>query len=135
MRSHFRERQRAHPSTEGLPVDTALAAGGIHGRKIRLIVEDNGYDPKKAVLATQKLLTQDKVFAILATLGSAVTAASQPMALDRGVPSANVREAAAAAIEVKKQHWNVDMFAHSGASSTATIKLGGEAVEGRSFPR
>ena len=35
------------------------AAGGIHGRNIKLVVEDSGYDPKKAVLATQKLLTRE----------------------------------------------------------------------------
>ena len=62
------------------------ASGGINGRRIRLVIADNGYDPKKAVLATQKLLTQDKVFAMIATLGSATSAASMPLALDRGVP-------------------------------------------------
>ncbi|MDO8595975.1 MAG: ABC transporter substrate-binding protein, partial [Sulfuricaulis sp.] len=48
----------------GVPVRDGLlfaaaevnAAGGIHGRKLRILVEDNGYDPKKAVLVTQKLL-------------------------------------------------------------------------------
>jgi branched-chain amino acid transport system substrate-binding protein len=39
--------------------------GGINGRKIKLNVEDSGYDPKKGVLAAQKLLTQDKVFAMI----------------------------------------------------------------------
>jgi len=69
-----------------LAVEDINAAGGIHGRKIRLIVEDSGFDPKKAVLATQKLLTQDKVFAMVATLGSATTQATMPMILERGVP-------------------------------------------------
>lgn len=32
------------------------AAGGINGRKLKLIVEDSAYDPKKAVLASQKLI-------------------------------------------------------------------------------
>lgn len=69
-----------------LAVDEINAAGGIHGRKLRLIVEDSGFDPKKAVLATQKMLTQDKVFAMVATLGSATTQASMPSVLERGVP-------------------------------------------------
>ena len=34
-------------------VDEQNAQGGIHGRKLKLVVEDHGYDPKKAVLATQ----------------------------------------------------------------------------------
>lgn len=210
------------------------AAGGIHGRRVRVVVEDNGYDPKKAVLATQKLLTQDKVFAMIATLGTATSSASMSLALDRGVPflfpgsasentyqpyhplkfafstpyaqqtragvkyayekldkrrfgilyqddesgqsvlravedqlkvlglslierasykrgeidlssqiarlkaanidmmmlMGNTREAASAKTEAKKQGWPVDIMAGSGASSSATIRLGGEAVEG-----
>jgi ABC-type branched-subunit amino acid transport system substrate-binding protein len=217
-----------------LAAEEINAAGGIHGRKVRVVVEDNGYDPKKAVLATQKLLTRDKVFAIIATLGTATSTASMPLTLDRGVPflfpgsaseatylpyqplkfafttpygpqvgaaikhayeklgkrrfgilyqddesgqsvlrsveeqlkghglsllertsykrgeidfstqiarlkaanvdvvmlMGNTREAASAKTETKKQGWPVDMMAGSGASSAATIKLGGEAVEG-----
>ena len=39
-----------------LRVDEINEQGGINGRKLRLIVEDSGYDPKKAVLAAQKLV-------------------------------------------------------------------------------
>ena len=69
-----------------LAVDDINGAGGVHGRKIRLLVEDNGFDPKKAVLATQKLVQRDKVFALVATLGSATTMASMNIALDANVP-------------------------------------------------
>ena len=33
-------------------------AGGIHGRKIRLVIEDNAYDPKKAILVTNKMISR-----------------------------------------------------------------------------
>lgn len=69
-----------------LAVEDINAAGGIHGRRLRLVVEDTSFDPKKAVLATQKLLTQDKVFAMVAPLGTAPTQASMPLILERGVP-------------------------------------------------
>ena len=62
------------------------AAGGIHGRKIRLLVEDSGFDPKKGVMVTHKLLTQDKVFAVITSYGSAVVQATQPLVIDHGVP-------------------------------------------------
>jgi branched-chain amino acid transport system substrate-binding protein len=62
------------------------AAGGIHGRMLRLLFEDSAYDPKKGVLAMQKLLTQDKVFATIGTLGSAIVQATMPMSLERGIP-------------------------------------------------
>src|SRR5215212_6591009 len=47
-----------------LRVDEINEQGGIQGRKLKLAVEDSAYDPKKAVLAAQKLVNQDKVFLI-----------------------------------------------------------------------
>ena len=41
-----------------------------------LYLEDDAYDPKKAVLATQKLIELDKVFSILSPMGSATTSAA-----------------------------------------------------------
>src|SRR6478735_12455993 len=47
-------------------VDEANEMGGVHGRKIKLLIEDDGYDPRKSVLATQKLITQDNgIFAMV----------------------------------------------------------------------
>ena len=45
-----------------LRVDEINEQGGINGRKLKIIVEDSAYDPKKAVLAAQKLVNQDKIF-------------------------------------------------------------------------
>ena len=59
--------------------------GTLHGRKIKLLVEDDGYDPKKAVLAAQKLVNQDKVFAILGHLGTAPNMAAMPVQFEKGV--------------------------------------------------
>ncbi|HXW64747.1 MAG TPA: ABC transporter substrate-binding protein [Burkholderiaceae bacterium] len=66
-------------------VDEANAQGGINGRKIRLFVEDSGYDPKKALLAAQKLATEDKVFAILAHIGTAANMAAMPVQFEHDV--------------------------------------------------
>ncbi|MBC5768488.1 ABC transporter substrate-binding protein [Ramlibacter albus] len=59
--------------------------GGINGRKLRVLVEDNGYDPKRAVLATQKLVNQDKVFAIVGHIGTAMNNASMPIQFEKNV--------------------------------------------------
>lgn len=67
-------------------VEEANAGGGIHGRKIKLVVEDSGYDPKKGVLAAQKLLNQDKIFAMVGTLGSAVSLSTLNMVIEKKVP-------------------------------------------------
>ena len=50
--------------------DEVNEAGGIHGRKLRVIVEDQGYQVPKAVQACNKLINRDKVFAFVAPLGT-----------------------------------------------------------------
>ncbi|MBT5414597.1 MAG: ABC transporter substrate-binding protein [Rhodospirillaceae bacterium] len=67
-------------------VEQANAAGGIHGRALRLVVEDSGYDPSRAALATRKMVEVDRVFAILGTQGTPTSAVSLPIALEAGVP-------------------------------------------------
>jgi branched-chain amino acid transport system substrate-binding protein len=66
-------------------IDEVNAAGGIHGRKIRLIIEDNASAPQQAVRAVQKLIKSDGVFAILNPFGSGPNAATVKMATDAGV--------------------------------------------------
>ena len=64
--------------------DEANAAGGVHGRTIRLAVEDAGYDPKRAVLAARKLVQRDRAFAFLANMGTPVVMATMPIIVDAG---------------------------------------------------
>ena len=66
-------------------VNEINARGGIHGRKLRLLVEDNGYDPKRSVLAAQKLANQDKVFGVVGTFGTPHALAAMQVLLPREV--------------------------------------------------
>ena len=68
-----------------LRVDELNEQGGINGRKIRLLVEDNAYDPKRSVLAGEKLVNQDKIFILAGHLGSAHNNAVMPMQFEKGV--------------------------------------------------
>ncbi len=68
-----------------MKVDEINAQGGIHGRKLRVVVEDNGYDPKKAVLAAQKLVANENVFAVLGHLGTAPNMAVLPFLIENKV--------------------------------------------------
>ena len=61
--------------------------GGINGRKLHMIIEDSGYDPKKGLLAAQKLVQQDKVFTIIGTLGTGVANASFAPMFEKNVPN------------------------------------------------
>ena len=60
-----------------MAVEEINAAGGIQGRKLRMILEDNGYDPKRAVLASQKMVERDKIFAMIGPMGSPTVLAAQ----------------------------------------------------------
>ena len=75
------------PASNGakLAVEQINASGGINGRKIRYILEDDAYDPKKAVLETQKLIELDKVFAIVSPMGSATSLAPLPIVQAAGI--------------------------------------------------
>ena len=68
-----------------LRVDEINEQGGINGRKLKLLVEDSGYDPKKAVLAAQKLVNQDKIFMMLGHLGTAQNNAAMPVQFEKNV--------------------------------------------------
>lgn len=54
-------------------LDEINEAGGIGGRKLRMVVEDNGSQPQLAVRAVDKLIRSDDVFAIVNPLAPART--------------------------------------------------------------
>jgi branched-chain amino acid transport system substrate-binding protein len=67
--------------------DEANDKGGIHGRKIRLIVEDTQYQVPRAVQAGAKLINRDRIFAMVAGLGTPMNNALFKDQLDAGVPN------------------------------------------------
>ncbi len=68
-----------------LRIDEVNEQGGVHGRKLKLAVEDSGYDPKKAVLAAQKLVNQDKIFLMAGHIGTAQNLAAMPVQFEKNV--------------------------------------------------
>jgi len=75
------------PALNGLQLrfEEANAAGGVRGRRIRLVAEDHGLDPKRAVLAAQKLVGEDKVFAVINMFGSPQNIAVMPVLFEKNV--------------------------------------------------
>ncbi|HJQ55550.1 MAG TPA: ABC transporter substrate-binding protein [Vineibacter sp.] len=61
--------------------------GGIHGRKIRSIIEDQAYQVPKAVQACNKLINRDNVFAFVAALGTPMNNACFNDQLAANVPN------------------------------------------------
>ncbi len=68
-----------------LRIDELNEQGGIGGRKLKLIAEDNGYDPKRSVLAAQKLVNQDKVFIVAGHMGTAQNNAAMPVQFEKNI--------------------------------------------------
>jgi branched-chain amino acid transport system substrate-binding protein len=67
--------------------DEVNAAGGIHGRKIRLVVEDTQYQVPRAVQAGNKLISRDRIFAMVAGLGTPMNNALFKDQFEAGVPN------------------------------------------------
>lgn len=70
------------------------ANGGIHGRQIRFIVEDHGYQLPRATQGYNKLIERDQVFAMMLSLGTPHNLAGFPLMERRGVPNVNPLTAA-----------------------------------------
>jgi branched-chain amino acid transport system substrate-binding protein len=66
-------------------VDELNAAGGVLGRQIELVSEDDETNPDSGVRAARKLIDFDKVIAILGTWASAVTVAVAPLCWENKV--------------------------------------------------
>lgn len=63
------------------------AAGGIHGRHLRLIAEDHQYQIVRARQAANKLVLHDQVFVILAALGTGMNQVALPLQEKHDVPN------------------------------------------------
>ncbi|MDR3640826.1 MAG: ABC transporter substrate-binding protein [Humidesulfovibrio sp.] len=60
--------------------------GGVHGRRIDLVSYDDSYDPPRCLANTQKLIIEDKVFALFCYVGTPTTVKILPMVEDAHIP-------------------------------------------------
>src|SRR5436309_1243126 len=84
--------------------DWINAKGGIAGRKVDLLIEDNKSDPKEAASAAEKLIVRDKVPAIMGAWGSSMTLAAMPKLEEYVVPMV-VETSSAASITKRGNPW------------------------------
>ena len=61
-------------------------AGGVGGRKLALKSVDDGYEPEKTIEATKKIIAEDKVFALVGSVGTPTSKAGQPIASAAKIP-------------------------------------------------
>jgi branched-chain amino acid transport system substrate-binding protein len=69
-----------------IAVDEINAAGGLLGKKVRVIVEDDQGKPEEAQIVVTKLITKDKVVAVLGEVASSRSIAAAPVAQQYSVP-------------------------------------------------
>ncbi|PCE30579.1 amino acid ABC transporter substrate-binding protein [Burkholderia ubonensis subsp. mesacidophila] len=66
--------------------DDANARGGVHGRKIDLVVADDRYEPDRTIDGTLEMIEQRHVFALFGYIGTPTTMAVLPIIKDTGIP-------------------------------------------------
>src|SRR5262249_10137429 len=69
-----------------MAVDAVNQAGGLLGKKVRVIVEDDQGKPEEAQTVVTKLITKDQVMAVLGEVASSRTMAAAPVAQQNGIP-------------------------------------------------
>jgi branched-chain amino acid transport system substrate-binding protein len=62
-------------------LDRANRAGGVHGRTLRLIALDDGYEPSRTVPNMRQLIERDDVLAIVGNVGTPTAIAAVPIAV------------------------------------------------------
>ena len=74
------------PAGTNMYLDYINAQGGVHGRQIKMLIEDHGYNPQKAVVAAKKLIEKDQVFCLYNVIGTSPVEALRPVLEESGVP-------------------------------------------------
>lgn len=67
-------------------IDGVNAQGGVHGRRIRMVTEDDGYKPENSVRLVGKMIAQDHVFALANLTGTANVGAVLPLLAKENPP-------------------------------------------------
>lgn len=62
------------------------AKGGVHGRQIKLVIGDDGYEPDRSVDETLKMIEQTKVFSLFGFVGTPTSNAVLPIVKEMDVP-------------------------------------------------
>lgn len=73
--------------------------GGINGRKVEIVFEDDGYVPARALQALKKMVDVDDIFGLIATSGSSQLSAMMPLIDEFGIPTLN-------SMAVNSHHFN-----------------------------
>jgi branched-chain amino acid transport system substrate-binding protein len=87
--------------------------GGVNGRKIVLVSLDDGYSPPKTMEQTRKLVEQEGVAFIYASLGTAANTAIQKYLNERKIPQLLIATSASKFNDPQRFHWTTPQVSAS----------------------
>lgn len=61
-------------------------AGGVHGKMLKIVHKNDGYEPEKAIENTNALINDDKVFSLIGAVGTPTSKVIQPITSEAKVP-------------------------------------------------
>jgi branched-chain amino acid transport system substrate-binding protein len=82
------------------------AQGGVHGRLLKLVTRDDGYEPERSKAAVKALMEEDKVFALVGSVGTPTGIAAVPLVTEAKVPLVGMFTGA----EALRQPFNRQVF-------------------------
>ena len=109
----------AHNLGVKLALAEANAAGGINGRKLRLISEDGDCVVSRTIQGVRKMITSDKIFAFTSLSGTAQGQGALPIVKEAGIPTV----ATISVFEELYKPLSKNVFAIGGDHETATAVL------------
>ncbi|HTS53232.1 MAG TPA: ABC transporter substrate-binding protein [Burkholderiales bacterium] len=98
------------------------AEGGIYGRKINLISLDDGYSPPRTVEQTRKLVEQEEVLMIFASLGTATNTAIEKYMNAKKVPHILLATAALKWDDPTNYPWSMALVPNQRADVPAYVR-------------
>ena len=102
-------------------VDELNAAGGIKGKKIELVIQDDKGDPKEAVMVAQKLAEDKRLFAVIGHVNSSCTLAALPIYRDAGLAVLNTSSSAEKITQLGYTHFFRTVI-HDGLQGPMMVK-------------
>jgi branched-chain amino acid transport system substrate-binding protein len=117
-----KERGRAMRIGWEAALAVANGAGGVHGRKLKLLTMDDGYDPARTLPAMKQLVESDQVFAIVGNVGTATAGVAAPYCTEQKVLFFGPLTGADFLRKTPPDHWVFNVRASLAEEAAAAVR-------------
>ena len=95
--------------------------GGVHGRKIKMLIEDHQYNPQKSVAAAKKLIDQSQVFCLYNVIGTSPVEAIRPILDEYQIPLIAPATQSGSMSDRTRKAWKMIFHTDTGYDTQARI--------------